>query len=111
MSRTHTHPHTYADRPHPEAVVLEIGGEYGALILHTDSDLHGVEVEISPAGADHERQHKEVLERSIRGRPAFTAVFDKIPAGRYTLWVDDVARAREVAISGGEIAQLDWKAG
>lgn len=43
-----SHRHTYADRPHPEYVVLDIGGECGALILHTDPEMHGVEVEISP---------------------------------------------------------------
>jgi hypothetical protein len=105
----HSHPHTYADRPHPETVVLEIGGDLGALIIHTDADLHGVEVEISAASDDSERQHKEVLERSIRGRPAFTAVFDEIVEGRYTLWIDDKPRAREVAIRGGEIAEVDWR--
>jgi hypothetical protein len=107
---SHSHPHTYADRKHPEYVVLDIGEGLGALILHADAELHGVEVEISPAGADAERQHKEVLERSIDGRPAFTAVFDKLPEGRYTLWVADEARAREVPIVGGEVSELDWTA-
>ncbi len=105
---SHTHPHTYADRTHPEYVVLDIGEEYGALIIHTDPELHGIEVEISPAGADGERQHKEVLERSMAGRPAFTAVFDKLPEGRYTLWVADEARARDVSITGGQVSELDW---
>lgn len=106
---SHSHPHTYADRPHPEYVVLDVGGDQGALIVYTEADMHGVEVEISPAGADAERQHKEVLERSIGGRPAFTAVFDNLGEGHYTLWVDDEPRARDVAVTGGEIAELDWK--
>lgn len=106
---SHSHPHTYADRTHPEFVVLDIGQEYGALIVHGDPGLHGVEVEISPAGADAERQHKEVLERNIGGRPAFTAVFDRLAEGRYTLWVMDEPRARDVAIAGAEIAEVDWR--
>ena len=57
----------------------------------------GVEVEISASGEDDRRSHKEVLEREINGRPAYTAVFDNVPAGRYTLWVDDIARERGVA--------------
>ena len=77
--------------------------------VHTDPDLHGVEVEISRAGDDSNREHKEVLERRMNGRPAFTVVFDRIPEGRYTLWVDDAPRAREVAVAGGEIAELDWR--
>jgi hypothetical protein len=89
-------------------VVLEIGDGLGALIVHSRGELHGKEVEISPAGADDDRQHKEVLERSVDGRPAFTAVFDKLAAGRYTLWVDGIARQRSVAIRDGEVAELDW---
>ena len=33
----HTHHERYADRTHPEFVVLEIGGELGALIIYTDA--------------------------------------------------------------------------
>ena len=95
-------------RAHPEHVVLDIGGEIGALIVHTDGGMHGVEVEISATGNDDERSHKDVLEREINGRPAYTAVFDKIREGTYTLWVDGVARSRGVTITGAEIAELDW---
>jgi hypothetical protein len=98
----------YAARPHPEYVVLEIGEGLGALIVHAAPELHGAEVEISPAGADCKRQHKEVLERSIDGEPAFTAVFDGLAEDRYTLWVAGRPRERDVAVRGGEIAELDW---
>ena len=103
-------PHAiYSARKHPEFVVLDIGADTGALIVHTDPELHGVEVEISPSGYDRRRSHKEVLERSINGRPAFTAVFDDLTAGTYTLWVANEARAREVRVDGGAIAELDWR--
>ena len=108
--QTHSHAHAaYAARPHPEWVVLDIGEDVGALIVHTDPQLHGLEVEISPAGADAARSHKEVLERNAGGVPAFTAVFDGLRQGQYTLWVDGVPRARDVEIAGGEIAELDWR--
>jgi hypothetical protein len=100
--------HDYAARRHPEQVVLDIGEAFGALIVHTDPGMHGVEIEISPAGQDAQRTHKQVLEREIAGRPAFTAVFDKLGQGDYTLWVHDAARERAVAVSGGEITELDW---
>ena len=105
-----SHEH-YSARSHPEFVVLEIGEGVGALIIHTDPGMHGQEVEISPSGRDDERSHKEVLERSNAGRPAFTAVFDQIPDGRYTLWTGGVARARGVRVRGGEIIDLDWRGG
>jgi hypothetical protein len=37
-------------------------------------------------------------------------VFDKIREGTYTLWVDDVARERDVIVTGGAIAEVDWSA-
>jgi hypothetical protein len=113
----HRHGHAHGDgageenqaaRRHPEAVVLDIGGDLGALILHTDAAMVGVEVEISATGDDDRRTHKDVLEREINGRPAYTAVFDKVAEGSYTLWVDDRARAREVFISAGAVSELDW---
>jgi hypothetical protein len=100
---------TYADRPHPEYVVLDIGGERGALIVHADPELHGVEVEISPHGRDDDRSHKEVLERSINGHPAYTAVFESLERGAYTVWTRGAPRARKVRITAGEIAELDWR--
>jgi hypothetical protein len=100
----------YAARRHPEQVVLDIGGDLGALIIHTGAAMVGVEVEISATGEDDRRSHKDVLEREINGRPAYTAVFDKVREGSYTLWVDDVARERDVVITGGAVAELDWAA-
>jgi hypothetical protein len=105
---SHAVEENHAARRHPEHVVLDIGEDIGALIVHTDGGMLGVEVEISATGQDDRRSHKDVLEREINGRPAYTAVFDKLREGTYTLWVDGVARARDVAISGGAIAELDW---
>jgi len=116
---SHDHPHrhrhdhgkdeeNYAARRHPEQVVLDIGGDLGALIVHTDAGMVGVEVEISATGHDRDRSHKEVLEREIQGRPAWTAVFDKVRAGSYTLWVHDIPRERGVVVIGGSVAELDW---
>lgn len=108
----HEHPQAtedYAARKHPEFVAIDIGGDVGALIIHTDPEMHGIEIEISPAGEDDKRSHKQVLERKINERPAFTAVFDGLPTGRYTLWVENEPRARDVEIDGSAIAELDWR--
>ena len=99
----------HAARPHPEPVVLDIGGELGALIVHADAAMLGTEIEISRTGEDERRSHKDVLQREINGRPAYTAVFDKVSEGSYTLWVNDEPRARDVAVTGGAIAELDWR--
>ena len=100
----------YSARAHPEFVVLELGEGIGALIVHTDPAMHGVEIEISPAGMDQTRSHKEVLERRAGMQPGYTGVFDSLAAGRYTLWVDGVARAFDVQVRDGRIAELHWEA-
>jgi hypothetical protein len=108
----HEHPHDHhleAHRPHEEAVVLELGGELGALVVYTDASLLHTEIEISADGSDHERSHKDVLERVVAGRSVYAAVFDRVPAGTYTLWHDDVARTRGATVAGGAVAELDWR--
>lgn len=109
----HSHDHDYnhhteAHRPHEEAVVLEIGGELGALVVYTDPSLLHTEIEISPEGHDDDRSHKDVLERVAGGRSYYAAVFDQIPDGAYTLWHDDTPVAREARVAAGTIAELDW---
>jgi hypothetical protein len=91
-------------------VVLDIGEDIGSLIVHTDRELHGTEVEISPSGDDRHRAHKEVLERESAGQPAFTAVFDALPAGQYTVWVNDEPRTGAVKVEAGRVVRLDWRA-
>jgi len=100
---------SHSARQHPEHVVLEIGGDLGALIVYTGGDLHGREIEISPRGADDHRSHKDVLERRRGATPAFAAVFDRVETGTYTLWLDGAARERDVAVRGGAVTELDWR--
>jgi len=99
----------HSARAHPEHVVLEIGGELGALIVHTGPELHGTEIEISPRGEDDARSHKDVLDRSQGGSPSFAAVFDRVAQGSYTLWIDGAPRARDVGVAGGAVTELDWR--
>lgn len=96
-------------RPHPEAVVLDIGGQLGALVVHWDAERLDTPIEISRAGHDDERQHQHVLERPLHGRTFYAAVFDQIADGRHTLWVDGEARARDVRITGGQVTELHWQ--
>jgi hypothetical protein len=104
----HHHHHDSAEiRSQP--VVLDLGDGIGALIVHTDPELLGVEVEISPDGADDERQHKEVLRRAIGSATVSVLVYDNLPEGRYTLWIGDIAWASGIRIESGSVAELDWR--
>ena len=103
------HGHDYADRSHPEFVAIDIGGDRGALIVHTDPDMHGIEVEISRSGAVRTGAHKQILERRAGGGAAYTAVFDGLEEGTYTLCVGDEPRAGDVLVTPGAVAELDWR--
>jgi hypothetical protein len=98
-------PHHSKD-PRPEHVMLDLGPGVGALVLHTGAALHGVEIEISSKGRDEERSHKQVHERPVAGRSLYGAVFDSLPAGDYTLWLDDRPVRRHVAVAGAAVTDI-----
>jgi hypothetical protein len=99
-----------AARPHPEHVVLDIGGEIGALVVHADPDLHDLQIEICPSGAeDGKREHQHVLERPINGQTMYAAVFPGLRQGSYTLLTHDSVRTRDVLIRGGSVTTVDWR--
>jgi hypothetical protein len=57
-----------------------------ALIIYTPAELRGREIEVSPLGSATTRAHVEVLERRVKGRQVFAAVFPKLRAGGYEIW-------------------------
>jgi hypothetical protein len=97
-------------RPHPEPVVLDIGGTNGALIVYADADLIDTPIEVSPTGSDEERFHQHVLERPMPEGSSYAAVFDKVTEGSYTLWLKGEPRVRDFPITGGAVAEVDWTA-
>jgi hypothetical protein len=97
-------------RPHPEPVVLDIGGTIGALVVYAGADLIDTPVELSPTGDDDARFHQHVLERPMPEGTSYAAVFDRITEGQYTLWLDGEPRVRDFMIHGAEVAEVDWTA-
>jgi hypothetical protein len=110
-----------------DCVVLDIGGEVGALILYAPPELSGAEVEISLPGAGP-RTHSIVRERRIErsaagqrtaGRHAapsgpgdaavYAAVYPGLPAGVYTIWRDAQTPAGTVQVQGGQVASWLWE--
>lgn len=114
------------------AVVLDIGGDIGALIVSAPSELDGVEIEIRPAspadrtsahGHDHDHddsysrhdhEHDHLLHVAVLGRPAngrilHTAVFGELNSGSYELYRrDDGTVALTVSVRGGEVTYASW---
>lgn len=97
----------YWAREHVEDVVLDIGGDVGALVLLLPGELHGLEIEVSPIGEEARRAHTAVLRRRAGGRTVFAAVYPELAAGEYRVWVDCPGRVHTVTIVGGEVAELD----
>jgi hypothetical protein len=106
---SHSHdPHAAGDGP----TVLDIGGDIGALILHTSADLEGAEIEISPVGSPDQRRHVAVHARQLPGgRTIYAAMYYSLMAGSYELWAADGTPALTVDITGGAIAECTWPDG
>ena len=103
----HVHIHHDAVTARTQPVVLNLGDRVGALVVYTDNKLVGVEIDISPAGDDAERQHKQVLARTIGPVTVAALVYDNLPEGEYTLWLGDGAELRNVRVTGGAVTELD----
>lgn len=102
------HHHSDVERVHTEPVVLDIGGQIGALIIFTDAADVGREIELSLVD-QQQRLHNQVHARSFNGRTEFAAVYPDLQQGEYTVWEDDENPAGRVVIRGGEITSLDWR--
>ncbi|MGH3360858.1 MAG: hypothetical protein ACRDOM_00235 [Nocardioides sp.] len=95
-------------------VLLDIGGDVGALVVTMPVEWVGEEVEIRPAGVadrhDHAHHpHVAVVERPVAQRRIPSLVFGELVEGRYDLCpkgTDDV-RLR-VEVLGGQVATAEW---
>jgi hypothetical protein len=99
----------YFQRIHPETVVLDIGGEIGALIIYARPHLRGQQLDVSVVGGDAPSIHTDVLERRLNGCPVFAAVFPELSQGHYRIWAPELDLPDDVVIRGGEIAEVDWR--
>jgi hypothetical protein len=107
------------------AVLLDIGGEIGALVVTMPASMVGAEVEIRPlrgyagsAGHGHHHGHGErehlahvaVVSRPVAGGEVPSLVFPGLLDGGYELFgkgqPDDVVL--RVDVVGGEVAVTDW---
>ena len=91
------------------SVVLDIGGDFGALILMAPESMLLDEIEISPVGDDVARTHVAIRERRGPGGRRWAAIYPRLAAGEYTVWTVRGEPADRVTITGGQVAQLDWR--
>jgi len=94
-----------AAEPARDNLVLDIGGDTGALVIHAPADRDQAEIEISPAGSDA-RSHNVVRARAAGGGTRYAAVFPALPAGDYVVWQDAAAAAGTITVHGGQVASF-----
>jgi len=94
------------------SVVLDVGRDVGALVLHAPAAMDGWEIEISERGdPDGRRMHSQVRARRTVGGLQYAAVYPGLAAGDYTIWRDAGTPAGVVTITGGSVASYRWPPG
>lgn len=90
-------------------VVLDVGGDIGALVIYVPAELNGMEIEIRVPGADDAITHTEVHPRRVLGGHVHAGVFPELASGEYELRPPRGTAGTIVMIEGGRIAELDWR--
>jgi hypothetical protein len=95
------------------SVVLDIGGDTGAVVIHCAASLDGAEIEIRPVGSKWDGTHTAVRQRDLRDRTCFAAVFGAVAGGRSELRIrgGDAEPQLEVLVVGGAISEATWPTG
>ena len=112
----HHHAHDRAEVPFvdegptagpPEALVLDIGGEIGALILYADESCLGLEIDLTPVGAPRSHHtHTMIRRRRAVNREFIAGVYPELVEGTYTVWGIDGLPLGEVVIEGGHVSEF-----
>jgi hypothetical protein len=112
----HSNGHRHGHREGPAAtaaesdsLVLDIGGNVGALVIYANAALREAEIEISPGdNPESPRSHNQVHARQNRHGISYTAVFPAVPAGSYTVWRHSGEAQGTVTIHGGQVTEHHW---
>lgn len=108
--------HVHTERVPPPSgeasVVLDIGGDRGALVIGTDESLAGREIEVRRPHLPWDGTHTAVRERTVRSASQFAGVFGSLPAGDYEVRLKGVDRGAVVraTVTEGEVTQMAWPA-
>ena len=93
-------------------MVLDIGEDVGAVVIHTGADLDGAEVEVRRVGAEWDGTHVAVRSRPTAGDPVYAAVFSQLPDGEHEFRLrppgpqESVHRIRVI---GGGLVESLWE--
>jgi hypothetical protein len=91
----------------PDALVLDIGGDTGALVVHAPEAWIGVELDVTRVG-EPRSHHRHLMIRRLRavGGDVVAGVLPQLAGGSYTVWGPDGASLAVVSVEGGRVAEL-----
>jgi len=92
------------------SVVLDIGGDIGALIVYLPESFQGSEIDVSVADGSAPFTHTGVHPRvAPNGNRRQTAVYPELTTGDYQLWhpVNSKPLGHPVHVEGGSVAELN----
>jgi hypothetical protein len=106
----HTHPVEALPGPsYGPSVMADIGGRFGAVVLHTPETLAGHEIEIRPVGHEWDGTHTAVRERHVVDTVMWAAFFGSLHEGPYELRVrGHGSYSLLLDVHGGEVTEADW---
>jgi hypothetical protein len=85
-------------------VVLDIGGDVGALMLRTSPRMVGVEIDLTPDDVTLPPTHSAVRERQSVNGLSFAAVYPHVTAGTYRV----EGSAQRVTVEGGRVTDVEF---
>jgi len=94
---------------HGGPVMLDIGGDVGALVVYLPDSFAGTEIEIGWSDSDEPFTHTGVHPRGTGGTLHQTAVYPELKTGDYQLWhpYDASLLGPAVHVEGGAVAELN----
>jgi hypothetical protein len=106
-SERHAHVEVAPTLP-SRAVVVNVGEHTGALVLESNVQRSGIEVEIHPVSRPEARTHVWVLPREGRDGIVYAAIFPSLASGDYAILDVDGSIAQVVSVPANEVTHTTW---
>jgi hypothetical protein len=90
-----------------DALMLDIGGDVGALIIYAEESCLGLEIDVTPIGAPRSHHmHTMIRRRRSFDREFIAGVYPELVEGVYTVWGIDDLPLGGVTIVGGHVSEF-----
>jgi hypothetical protein len=108
------------DKPEPqnysvlvEGIDLGITKRKGAIVVYANKNLRGKTVDLYAGFPGFEKDVKlhstdNIVERTVSGQPVFTAVFQSLEPGNYTV-TTGIKYYNRLTVYAGKASEVDWR--